>query len=85
MDKDIFEDVAQMFCEYVSDGYDSGLKSAPDELFTKEGYLDMFKNWLEENKDEYESFGHVLEHFDEVSAEEFDPDDEPGVYIPVLK
>lgn len=85
MDKDIFEDVAQMFCEYVSDVHDSGLKSVPDELFTKEGYLDMFKNWLEENKDEYESFGHVLEHFDEVSAEEFDPDDEPGVYIPVLK
>lgn len=87
MDKNIFEDVAQMYCEYVSDGYDSGMKSAPDELYTKEGYLKMFKEWLEENKDEDEdeSFGHVLEHFDEVSAEEFDPDDEPGVYIPIIK
>jgi len=85
MDKNIFEDVAQMYCEYVCDVYDSGMEDAPDELYTKEGYLKMFREWLEENKDEYESFEHVLEHFDEVSAEEFDPEDEPGIYIPVIK
>ena len=85
MDKNIFEDVAQMFCDYVGDVYDSGMEDAPDELYTKEGYLKMFREWLEENKDEYESFEHVLEYFDEVSAEEFDPEDEPGVYIPVIK
>lgn len=85
MNKKIFEDVAQMYCDYISDVYDSGLKSAPDELYTKKGYLKMFREWLEENKNEYESFEHVLEHFNEVSAEEFDPDDDPKVYIPVLK
>lgn len=85
MDKNIFKDVAQMFCDYICDGYDSGLKSAPDKLYTKSGYLKMFKEWLEENENEYESFRHVLEHFDEVSVEEFDPEDEPGIFIPVLK
>lgn len=92
MDKNVFEDVAQMYCEYISDVYDSGMEDAPDELYTKEGYLKMFREWLEafepwleENKNEYGSFEHVLEHFDEVSAEEFDPDDEPGIYIPVIK
>ena len=35
MDKNVFEDVAQMYCEYISDVYDSGMEDAPDELYTK--------------------------------------------------
>lgn len=85
MNRKKFKDVAQMFCDYISDGYDSGMKAAPDELYTKEGFLKIFREWLEENKNEYESFEHVLKHFDEVSAEEFDPDGEPGLYIPVIE
>lgn len=90
MDKNIFNDIAETFTNILVDNYDSGLQDMPKGLETKKGFLQYFKNWLQdESKSSYTDYSndckHVLKHFDEVDAEEFDPEDEPGKFIPVLK
>lgn len=84
MDRDIFENVAEMFCEYCADHYDDGFGDVPEGYDTVEGYLNCFKEWLEDmsvNDEECgDEFDHVLDHFDEVEAEEI----EDGMFIPVV-
>lgn len=96
MNKNIFEKVSEAFVEYCADYYESGFRDEPEGYRTAEGFLDVFKWWLNDC-DEYVTDGddvtdekaqqwwndidHVLEHFDEVGVEEL----EEGVFIPVLK
>ena len=95
MNKNIFEQIAEMFCEHCADYYESGFEDEPEGYRTAEGFLNCFKEWLEafvdgDNDDEwhkeYEDAQHVLDHFDEVSVENINEgiEDEP-MFIPVIE
>lgn len=86
MNKEIFEDVAQQFCDYCADYYDSGYVDEPEDYRTADGYLGLFQNWLEgiveqdPDNEDIAYYEHVLDNFDEVEVEEI----EDGVFIPVI-
>ena len=84
MNKDIFEQVAEEFTEYVADHYDSGFEDAPEDINTPEGFRNYFKSWLEEQ--DGDGYQHVLDHFDEVDVENINEgiEDEP-MFIPVIE
>lgn len=90
MNKEIFEQVAEMFAEYCADYYESGRKDEPEGYRTAEGFLDCFKEWLDDmsmEDDEFsDDFDHVLDHFDEVGVEDINEgiEDEP-MFIPVIE
>ena len=74
MNKEIFEQVAEEFTDYVADYYDSGLEDTPEDINTPEGFLGLFQNYLEgiieqdPDNDNIEKYQHVLDHFDEVGV-----------------
>lgn len=84
MNKEIFEQVAEEFTNYVADYYDSGFEDAPEDINTPEGFRSYFKNWLE--KQDGDGYQHVLDNFDEVDVENINEgiEDEP-MFIPVIE
>ena len=82
MNKEIFEQVAEEFTDYIADYYDSGFEDAPEDINTSEGFLGLFQNYLEgiieqdPGNNNIKMYQHVLNHFDEVEAEEV----EEGIY-----
>lgn len=92
MNKEIFDQVAEEFTDYVADYYDSGFEDAPEDINTPEGFLGLFQNYLEgiieqdPGNDNIDMYQHVLDHFDEVGVEDINEgiDDEP-MLIPVIE
>ena len=92
MNKEIFEQVAEEFTDYVADYYDSGFEDAPEDINTPEGFLGLFQNFLEglieqdPDNDNIEMYQHVLDNFDEVGVEDINEgiEDEP-MFIPVIE
>lgn len=92
MNKEIFDQVAEEFTDYVADYYDSGFEDAPEDINNPEGFLGLFQNYLEgiveqdPSNDNIEMYQHVLDHFDEVGVEDINEgiDDEP-MLIPVIE